>query len=157
MISASTRRRARLLAAEQAKALFRDGLRSVALRMGLRLKAWVVLDDHYHLLLRSGRGMDVPRFCAQFHGLTARQVNLMDGALGRRVWDNYWDSCVRSEADLWVRFNYIHLNPVKHGYVAHPEDWAYSSYDYYRRGKGEEWLQDCWSRYPVVDVLQGKD
>jgi hypothetical protein len=37
------------------------------------------------------------------------------------------------------------------------EDWPFSSYRYYLRTKGKEWLDDCWQRYPVIDYLAGDD
>jgi putative transposase len=115
------------------------------------------LDDHYHLLLKTRRGKDLSRFFGQLHGSTSRQINLWDVATGRQIWHNYWDTCIRTEADLWARFNYVHNNPVKHGYVRQLEDWPFSSYHYYLRTEGEEWLRDCWLRYPVIDYLEGDD
>jgi len=38
-----------------------------------------------------------------------------------------------------------------------PKDWEFSSYGYYLREKGEEWLADCWERYPVIDYIEGDD
>ncbi len=34
---------------------------------------------------------------------------------------------VRDERDFANHVQYIHNNPVKHGYVERPEDWPYSS------------------------------
>ena len=96
-------------------------------------------------------------FLGQLHGGISRQLNLRDGVLGRQVWHNYWDTCIRTEADLWTRFNYVHHNPVKHGYAERPDQWPFSSYAFYLRTKGKEWLSDCWQRYPVIDILQGDD
>jgi hypothetical protein len=36
-----------------------------------------------------------------------------------------------TEGDLWSRVNYIHRNPVKHGYVAAPEEWPHSSWPHF--------------------------
>jgi putative transposase len=76
---------------------------------------------------------------------------------GRPVWYNYWDTCVRTDQAYWTRFNYIHQNPVKHGLVAQPDAWAFSSYNYYLRTRGAAWFADAWARYPVVDYLAGDD
>jgi len=73
------------------------------------------------------------------------------------VWHNYWDTGIRTEADYWARFNYIHHNPVKHGYVPRTEDWLYSSYRYYLERKGEEWMTDALRRYPIVDFTDLRD
>ena len=139
---------------DAAKALLRDTLRSLAHEFRIELYARVVLDNHYHLLLRTQRGDDVSRFFARLHGNCSRRLNLLERTPGRQVWHNFWESCVRSEEGFWMRVNYIHNNPIKHGYTTRMEGWAFSSYKCYLREKGAEWLCDCWLRYPVIDFVQ---
>ena len=55
-------------------------------------------------------------------------LNRLDGQRGRQVWHNFWDTCILSETGYWTHFNYIHYNPVKHGYVPDPADWVHSSF-----------------------------
>jgi len=51
----------------------------------------------------------------------------------------FWDHIIRDEDDLKMHVDYIHYNPVKHGLVARPEDYPYSSYRYwFERGYYEE-------------------
>ena len=157
LITATTVGRAPLLAQEGAKELFRDTLQTMISRFDLRLLAWVVLDNHYHLLVKSDRGERLPDFIRQLHGASAHRINRAGASTGRQVWHNYWDAVVRSENDLWTRFNYLHHNPVKHSYVRRLEDWPFSSYRYYVRTKGEVWLRDCLARYPVIDFITGDD
>ncbi len=157
ILTAATYDHAPFLACEEAKALVRDSLKRLVSRFNLALRAWVILGNHYHLLLKTNEGKGLTRFVGELHGSTSRQLNLREGVLGRQVWHNYWDTCIRSEVDLWTRFNYVHYNPVKHGYVERPDQWEFSSYAYYLRTKGEEWLLDCSQRYPVVDFLRGDD
>lgn len=40
----------------------------------------------------------------------------------------FWDHIIRDEVDLQRHLDYIHYNPVKHGWVAKPEDWPHSSF-----------------------------
>ena len=153
MITASTLNHAPFLSNDQAKELVRDKLQELVQIYEMSLRAWVILNNHYHLLLKTNIGGDLSRFIGRLHGNTSRQLNLHEDALGRQIWHNYWDTFIRTEADLWTRFNYIHQNPVKHGYVDNLEDWPFSSYHYYLGEKGAEWIQDCWERYPVSDHL----
>src|SRR5690348_3069488 len=108
MITASTLNHAPFLTSEQAKALVRDRLQELIQRFQISLHAWVILNDHYHVLLKTRKGSDLPYFIGRLHGSTSRYINLQDAALGRRIWHNYWDTCIRTEVDLWTRFNYIH-------------------------------------------------
>jgi putative transposase len=47
----------------------------------------------------------------------------------RRVWQRrFWEHLVRDEADLERCCDYVHYNSVKHGYVATPGQWRWSTY-----------------------------
>ncbi|MBY0455158.1 MAG: transposase [Burkholderiaceae bacterium] len=44
------------------------------------------------------------------------------------IWQRrFWEHRIRDEVDFATHVQYIHYNPVKHGYVERPEDWPYSS------------------------------
>ncbi|WP_425437481.1 transposase [Neisseria iguanae] len=43
----------------------------------------------------------------------------------------YWEHEIRNQQDLNAHINYIHINPVKHGYVVREKDWPYSSFHLY--------------------------
>ncbi len=47
----------------------------------------------------------------------------------RGVWQRrYWEHVLHDESDFERHCDYIHYNPVKHGLVACPKDWPYSSF-----------------------------
>ena len=47
----------------------------------------------------------------------------------RGLWQRrYWEHLIRDEADLHRHFDYIHFNPVKHGWVSRVRDWPHSSF-----------------------------
>ncbi len=44
------------------------------------------------------------------------------------IWQRrFWEHHIRDEADYWAHVRYCWMNPVKHGFVARPEEWRYSS------------------------------
>ena len=53
----------------------------------------------------------------------------MGGVSRRRgIWQRrYWEHLVRDEDDYRRHMDYVHFNPVKHGYVERAADWPYSS------------------------------
>ena len=116
-ITASIVNRQRLLDTKAKRDLVRDILKGSIRKCSLRLYAWVILEDHYHLLLRTGDAAPIYKFVKRLHGESAIRLNHLDGTPGRRVWYQYWDRFPRSERDFWAYFNYIHINPIKHGYV----------------------------------------
>ncbi len=54
---------------------------------------------------------------------------------------------------FWMRFNHIHYNPVKHGYVDNPEDWEFSSCRFYVRNDENKWLNEKLNDFPVSDLF----
>ena len=48
------------------------------------------------------------------------------------IWQRrYWEHTIRDEVDLGHHIDYIHYNPVKHGYVIDVIDWPWSSFHRY--------------------------
>ena len=58
---------------------------------------------------------------------------------------------MRSERHYFTTLNYIHNNPVKHGYVDKWGDWPCSSYHWYLENKGRDWLLELWHEFPVLN------
>ena len=152
-ITASTLHKAQLFEGDERKTLLRDILQSKIGKFSVTLRAWVLLDNHYHLLCRFAEAGVMPRFIGELHGASAHGLNRLDSMSGRSVWQNYWDKCVRNEQELWIGFNYIHQNPVKHGYVSQMEDWGFSSYKFWLEKQGSQWMMDCLAQHPVVDFV----
>jgi len=50
----------------------------------------------------------------------------------RGLWQRrYWEHTIRDDADLERHVDYVHFNPVKHGYVSQVRDWPFSSFHRY--------------------------
>ncbi|MFA5069821.1 MAG: hypothetical protein WC528_00915 [Patescibacteria group bacterium] len=47
-----------------------------------------------------------------------------------QIWQtSFYDHIIRNQTDFNNHVNYIHYNPVKHGYAQKIEDWLWSSYN----------------------------
>ena len=58
------------------------------------------------------------------------------------IWQHRgWEHCLRDELDFQRHVDYIHYNPVKHGYVKRAADWQHSSiHRYIKLGMlNEQW------------------
>ena len=69
-----------------------------------------------------------------------------------KIWQKrYWEHCLRDENDWNKYVDYIHYNPVKHGYVSSPIEWPYSSF-----GKAVEngIYDEDWGNHISDDVVQ---
>ena len=50
----------------------------------------------------------------------------------RGIWQRrYWEHAIRDDGDLERHVDYIHFNPVKHGYVSRVADWPHSTFHRY--------------------------
>jgi putative transposase len=64
--------------------------------------------------------------------ITRSRQNRREGTIWQR---RFWEHVIRDDTDLERHVDYIHYNPVKHGYVSRVLDWPYSTFhDYVRRG-----------------------
>ncbi len=121
-------------------------------RYKCEMQAYFVCDNHYHLLFNSKNNADkLPKIIADIHRFTAIKVNKLDKKKGRQVWYQYWDTVITSEGSYYARFNYIHHNPVKHGYVEKSEDYKFCSYKQYYENDKEEVIK-IMNKYPFDKV-----
>ena len=127
-ITAATVRRIPYLGSASRRDGFLALLQSECERFEMDLIAWVVLKEHYHLVMVPGHPEVFEPWITSIHSNSARPLNEEEGTPGRQVWYQYWDTTLWTEGDLWSRISYVHRNPVKHGYVDDPADWPWSSY-----------------------------
>jgi putative transposase len=93
----------------------------------LDMGSWVILPDHCHFIVD-------PR-TANLSGVVHRLKMVFAGgyrkASGRytgRLWQNrFWDHIIRNQEDMNRHIDYIHYNPVHHGYAQSPFDYTLSS------------------------------
>ena len=154
-ITAGTIEKEKFFNTAEKKKFFYRTLKSVLKKYGYHLHAWIVLDNHYHFLIKIATGENLKFFIKDLHSLSAKRINESDDRAGRKVWFQYWDRCIRDEKGFYKYFNYIHHNPVKHKYVKTQEEVLqdqFCSYKQWAEKKGEEWMGDCFAIYPITDL-----
>jgi putative transposase len=116
--------------------LLRAAYRVTVAELPVCSDAVVILPDHLHAVWTMPHGdSDFPerwrRIKARFsHALGQRFPR--SGSKHRKretgVWQRrYWEHAIRDEADFQHHVEYCWANPVRHGLVAAPMDWALSS------------------------------
>ena len=50
---------------------------------------------------------------------------------GRTSQNRFWDHIIRDQNDFNRHVDYIHYNPVKHGFVEEPGNWPHTSFHEY--------------------------
>ncbi len=118
----------------------RQALGYVQKRHPFRIDAMVVLPDHLHAVWTLPPGdSDYPLRWRLLKTWFSRQIPAGErrrksriARAERGIWQRrYWERLIRDEADLRSHIDYIHFNPVKHGYVLKAVDWPYSTFHRY--------------------------
>ncbi|NLE39296.1 MAG: hypothetical protein GX621_14840 [Pirellulaceae bacterium] len=119
IVTAGTYRKEHWFKGPERLTMLESALLRVMSTSGWGLEAWVVFSNHYHFVAHAEPdATSLAAAIKQLHGETAREVNRRDGAAGRTVWHNFWDTKLTFEKSYLARLNYVHQNPVKHGRVA---------------------------------------
>ncbi len=124
---------------------------------GHEIRAWVVLQNHYHLLAKVDDFKTLSDIFGKTHGGLSFKWNGEDNQKGRTVWYKFSDRAIRSERHYYTTLNYIHYNPVRHKHSVSPYDWEDSSVHWYLEHYGREWLRDLWKQYPLKSYGEGWD
>ncbi|MBM4043097.1 MAG: hypothetical protein FJ290_31795 [Planctomycetes bacterium] len=119
--------------------------------------AWCVLPNHYHALTETGEIKTLLAALGMLHGRSSFQWNGQENTRGRQVWHRCEERAIRSERHFWATMNYVHHNPVHHGYVKRWEEWPYASARDFIQWVGREEAKRIWRAYPLLDYGKGWD
>lgn len=122
-----------------------------------KIFAWCVLPNHYHILVRTGNIKLLRGELGRVHGRTSRFWNQEDNQQGRKVRFNFFDRNMKSRRHFFASLNYIHNNPVFHGYCQKWQDWAFSSAESFLEKAGLEKASQIWKDYPILDYGRNWD
>lgn len=115
----------------------RDAFREVMHAHPFTIHAIVILPEHIHCLLELQSGdRDYSTRWRQIKSAFSRtlpKTEAVSASRARRnergIWQRrFWEHTVRDESGFAARFDYIHFNPVKHGWVTRVRDWPWSSF-----------------------------
>ena len=101
------------------------------------IHAWVVLPEHFHCVIEippdeadfALRWRLIKMDFSKAMPLTERRNASRRKRGERGVWQRrYWEHRIRDDADFCAHMDYVHINPVKHGWVKRVADWPYSTF-----------------------------
>jgi putative transposase len=136
---------------------FERALLDTADRVSTQVHAWVVMPDHYHFLAQTADCLATLKELGKLHGRSSFQWNGEENLRGRQIWCNAAETAMKSDRHFWATMNYIHHNPVKHGYVTRWQDWPFTSAHQYLAAVGDEEARKVWNEFPVSDYGKGWD
>jgi len=137
----NTLNRQTFLLDDDVRTALREGIALVRQSYPFTIDAWVLLPDHLHCLWTlppddgdfSARWRVIKRTVTQRCGVRLHRPDLLNIRRAQRkqntLWQHrYWEHLIRDERDYRRHVDYIHWNPVKHGYVPRARDWLYSTF-----------------------------
>jgi putative transposase len=138
-----THQRQKILLNEDIRMALRDSINEVRETMPFTVEAWVLLPDHLHCIWTLPTGDDnySLRWLLIKRGVSKRCTSYFDPkkqSTSRKsrhestLWQRrFWEHHVRDEQDFERCMNYVHINPVQHGYVKQVYDYPYSTFHRY--------------------------
>lgn len=93
----------------------------------------------------------------RFHGRTSYTWNGEENTRGRQVFFQTVERAMRSDRHFWATLNYVHHNPVHHGYVERWTNWPWSSATEFLAQTDLEEAKRIWREYPLDDYGRGWD
>jgi len=136
---------------------FSDQILKLFLKPLAEVMAWVVLPNHYHVLVRVFALPQLRKQVGYLHGRNSHHWNVEEGCQGRHCFHGSLFKEIKSEAHRWSTLNYIHHNPVKHGYVEKWGDWAFGSAQSYLASTPKDLVKMQWRSFPIIGMGQGWD
>lgn len=123
---------------------FLDILSELPQRYGVIVHGYVLMGNHYHLLIETPLG-NITRVMHYLNSTYTGYFNRKYKRVGHLFQGRYKGFVIEKERYLLSVSRYIHLNPVRARMVKRPEDYRWSSYsEYIGRGKKNGWLGCDW-------------
>jgi len=114
------------------------------IRYGILLHSFVLMDNHYHLILETPQG----NLLKVMHGLNSGYtgyVNRKYARVGHLFQGRYKSILVEKETYLLELSRYVHLNPIRAGMVKDVSDYRWSSCPGFIRKKDAlPWIEYRW-------------
>jgi len=117
--------------------ILRQAFRQTKQQHPFIIEACVILPEHLHCIWRLPEGDNdfskrwrlIKTYFSKNIRVNERISNSRKRKKERGIWQRrFWEHLIRDEKDYQNHVDYIHYNPVKHGYVQQAKDWPYSSF-----------------------------
>ncbi len=126
------------------KARFLQLLSRVVEEQGLVIHAYVLMDNHYHLMVETPNA-NLAESLRQLNGVYTQWFNRKYHRVGHLFQGRYKAILVGKETHLMALCVYLALNPVRAKMVKHPKEYAWSSYRATAGlAKAPAWLETKW-------------
>ncbi len=115
-----------------------SSFRFCAQRGDIELRAFVVMPDHFHILVSLLKEWTLPLWMKCLMSFVSAKTTSRLRVFGCHWQEGFYDTAIHSEKQFNYLTDYIHDNPVRAGLVASPEQWSASS------ARSLRWVRLTW-------------
>ena len=119
-------------------------LQHTAEKFGCRIHGFCLMTNHAHFIMQVG-DMPLSRIMQNISQRYTKWVNYSQGRTGHIFQGRYKALLLGADEYLLEIVRYIHLNPVRAGMVATPEDYLWSGHRAYLGMENIPWLNSDWT------------
>lgn len=127
--------------AENSKKKFLEILAKWSQRLKIRIFAYCLMDNHYHLVLENSSGR-MSDFFKQINGEYGIAYRRIYGGIGYVFQGRYYSTVIQDEGYLLMAIAYVLANPVRAELVADFKEYPWTSAGFYFQSNSFKWL-DC--------------
>jgi len=106
---------------------FTDFLKDASRKYGIIIHCYVIMGNHYHLVVETPQGL-LSRFMHDINSGYTTYFNIKRKRAGHLLQGRYKSLLVEKDSYLLELSRYVHLNPCRAGITHRPENYPYSSY-----------------------------
>ena len=130
LVTFTTRHRRLLFADQELARIASHALSDPRLWQDARLRAWVLMPDHWHGLIQLGTRHDLSAVVRNLKANTARRIGLVYPGIST-IWEKgFQDRALRKEQTLYAVARYIVLNPIRASLARRVGDYPYWNADW---------------------------
>ncbi|WP_028315322.1 REP-associated tyrosine transposase [Desulfatibacillum aliphaticivorans] len=126
-----THQRSPIFSSEQNIKILKESFKCVMVDRPFVIDAYVILPDHMHCIWTLPKGdSDYSTRWRIIKGFFTHEFFNGSSVKGEKqtIWQKrFWEHAIRNEEDFIKHADYIHYNPVKHGYAEKALYWRHSS------------------------------
>ena len=126
---------------DEDRAALLQALRDEAAQAQVAVHAYVLMDNHVHLLATPATAEGVSQMMQGLGRRYVRAFNRRHGRSGTLFEGRYRSTLLQPEPHLLPAMAYLDLNPVRTGQAASAADWPWSSHGHYAGLRQSDWLQ----------------
>ncbi len=119
----------------------------------IKIHAFTLMPNHFHLLIEQNSDYTISKFIHKIITSYSKYYNKKYNRVGHVFQDQFKAVCMESNPQIMWTSAYIHMNAVKDGLIKKPENYKWSSYNFYKTGENLAILESNF----LINLFENKE